>query len=124
MNAQQYLDKGRGMGNITTNLANTLSSAVANATAPKPTVWGSISNFLTNVSNTVTKAAPIVSNVQQTVNAIKSGQPVQQQTQTGFNPNQPQPQPGMSTGKKVLIGTGIAAAAALTYFVFKPSKKK
>lgn len=123
MNATQYLRKGLG------NTPPALPASVVNYQVPVPqspapagNIWSGINNFLSNLSNTVKTVTPIVSNVQQTVNQLKNGQPVYT-GQTNFTMQQAQVQPQSSIAKKVLIVVGIAGAAYLGYRAFRPSKK-
>lgn len=123
--AKSYLQQGLGAVAPLPTSVSTYQVPIPTATpAPAPTgnFWDSLSNIFSNVNKVATQAAPLVTQVKQTVDVLKNNTvPGYTTTNQTYVP-QPIVQP-MSTAKKVLIGAGIAGAAFLGYQALKPKKK-
>jgi len=122
LTAKSYLQKGLGVTPLPTSVTNYQVPIPTTPTAPTGNFWNSLSNIFSNVNKVATQAAPLVTQVKQTVDVLKNNTvPGYTTTNQTYVP-QPIVQP-MSTAKKVLIGAGIAGAAFLGYQVLKPRKK-
>lgn len=123
LTAKSYLQKGLGVTPLPTSVTNyQVPIPTPTPTAPTGNFWNSLSNIFSNVNKVATQAAPLVTQVKQTVDVLKNNTvPGYTTTNQTYVP-QPIVQP-MSKAKKVLIGAGIAGAAFLGYQVLKPRKK-
>lgn len=125
--ATSYLQKG--LGTVAPLPTSVVNYTVPIPTAPTPTAptgnfWDSLSNVFSNVNKLATQAAPLVTQVKQTVDVLnnKTTLPGYYAPGTTLPAQLPTQQP-MSMAKKVLIGVGVAGATYLGYKLVTSKKK-